>query len=101
VSALEQQGKPVRAVVRDPAKYKQSHGSARQGVEVVAGDVGSTDSLRQALKGCSDVIFAASGSGYFSAREVDCEVGWSQHPGAAMRPVTKTTRSPTCSNVNS
>ncbi|KAL4854196.1 hypothetical protein ACK3TF_005041 [Chlorella vulgaris] len=73
VSTLEQQGKPVRAVVRDPAKYTQSLGNARQGVEVVAGDVGSTDSLRQALKGCSDVIFAASGSGYFRSREVDCE----------------------------
>jgi hypothetical protein len=41
VAALETQGTPVRAIVRNPAKYADSLGS-RKGVEVVAGDVGST-----------------------------------------------------------
>lgn len=39
VSVLEQRGTPVRAVVRDPAKYRDTLGN-RKGVEVVAGDVG-------------------------------------------------------------
>lgn len=72
VSALEQQGTAVRAVVRDPAKYASTLG-ARKGVEVVAGDVGNVQSLRGALQGCSGVIYAASGSGFWSAKEVDCQ----------------------------
>jgi hypothetical protein len=31
-------------------------------------------SLREALQGCTSVIFAASGAGYWSANEVDNQV---------------------------
>lgn len=75
VAALEAAGTPVRAVVRDPAKHAGSLGS-RQGVELVAGDVGDVPSLRSALKGGGGVIFAASGSGFWLAKAVDCEVRW-------------------------
>lgn len=43
-------------------------------LEVVKGDVTDAASLRSALVGCKGVIFAASGKGYWSAKEVDCQV---------------------------
>ncbi|PSC74312.1 epimerase [Micractinium conductrix] len=70
VAALQAAQKEVRAVVRDPAKYADSLGG-RKGVEVVQGDVGDMQSLRKAVSGAGGVIFAASGSGYFSASQVD------------------------------
>ncbi|KAL4459105.1 hypothetical protein ABPG75_013970 [Micractinium tetrahymenae] len=72
VAALEAAQKEVRAVVRDPAKYADTLGS-RKGVELVAGDVADKQSLRSAVAGASGVIFAASGSGYWSAKAVDYE----------------------------
>lgn len=39
------------------------------------GDVTDPASLREALAGCSGIIFAASGKGYWSADGVDCKVG--------------------------
>lgn len=72
VAALEAASKDVRAVVRTPSKYADSLGS-RKGVELVAGDVSDPQSLRAALAGASGVIFAASGSGFWSAKGVDFE----------------------------
>ncbi|PRW59141.1 nad-dependent epimerase dehydratase isoform B [Chlorella sorokiniana] len=70
VSRLEELGKEVRAVVRDPAKYASTLGG-KKGVELVAGDVADVQSLRGTLQGASGVIFAASGTGYWSAKGVD------------------------------
>ncbi|KAL4419569.1 hypothetical protein ABPG77_003595 [Micractinium sp. CCAP 211/92] len=70
VAALEAEKKEVRAVVRQPSKYAASLGS-HKGVELVAGDVTDPQSLRAAVAGSSGVIFAASGSGYWSGKEVD------------------------------
>ncbi len=63
----------VRAVVRNPDKYKDKFPKSSS-LEVVKADVTDAASLESVLKGASGVIFAASGSGYFSAKEVDCEV---------------------------
>ena len=57
----------VRAVVRSLEKYR----SAFSGCEVVAGDVTDQGSLETALAGVDTVIFAASGSTYFSPQHVD------------------------------
>lgn len=59
----------VRAIVRDPAKYA---GAFPDGVDVRAGDVTSSSSLRAALSGgVTHVLFAASNKGFYGAREVD------------------------------
>lgn len=70
---------PVRAVVRDPAKYEAQFkeaahaagGNATSRLQVVAGDVTDPDSLKAALKDAAGVIFAASGRGFWSAKPVD------------------------------
>lgn len=72
VAALEAAQKDVRAVVRDPSKYAASLGS-RKGVQLVTGDVSDPQSLRAAVAGSGGVIFAASGSGFWSAKGVDFE----------------------------
>lgn len=63
---------PVRAVVRDPSKYAAAFPQDPR-LEVVAGDVTDEASLKKALEGAKGVIFAASGRGYWSAKEVDYE----------------------------
>jgi hypothetical protein len=60
----------VRAVVRDPAKYAEKFPSDAR-LEVVKGDVTDAPSLAAALAGAKGVIFAASGVGYWSAKDVD------------------------------
>lgn len=62
----------VRAVVRDPSKYAEAFPKDAR-LEVVAGDVTDQASLDKALAGAKGVIFAASGKGYWSAKEVDYE----------------------------
>lgn len=72
---------PVRAVVRDPAKYDATFKAAAAAagadadtrLQVVAGDVTDPQSLTGALKDAAGVIFAASGKGFWSAKPVDNE----------------------------
>jgi len=71
VKRLAQLGRPVRAVVRNPDKYKDAFQNLGSTVSVVKGDVEAPASLREALAGVQNIIFAASGKGYFSARAVD------------------------------
>lgn len=69
VNRLAQVGRPVKAVVRSPEKYKDAFTGS--GITIVKGDVESLNSLKEALAGVNNIIFAASGKGYFSARAVD------------------------------
>ena len=69
VNRLAQLGRPVKAVVRSPEKYKDAFTGS--GITIVKGDVESLSSLKEALAGVKNIIFAASGKGYFSARAVD------------------------------
>lgn len=57
---LTEEGKSVRAVVRNPKKYEGKFGN----VEVVQADVTDLNSLKLAFSGCKGVIFAASASSY-------------------------------------
>ena len=68
---LAQLGKPVRAIVRSPEKYKDDFASLGSSVTTVKGDVTHPESLARALAGVTGIIFAASGKGYWSARGVD------------------------------
>lgn len=61
---------PVRAVVRDPAKYKELLPTSEK-LEVVSGDVTDKASLTTALQNAKNIIFAASGRGYWTASSVD------------------------------
>jgi len=72
VKRLCDQGKPVRAVVRSPAKYE---GKFPERAEIVAGDVTDEASLRTALAGCTGVIFAASALGKGSSNDAVCHLG--------------------------
>ena len=72
----------LSAVVRSPSKYANTFSSAATSgpgkVNVVAGDVTDPASLHTALAGCDGgVIFAASGTSYFSAKSVDYQVNTS------------------------
>lgn len=60
-------------MVRDPAKYEGKFPSDPR-LEVVAGDVTDRASLHAALRGARGVIFAASGTGYWTAKDVDYQV---------------------------
>lgn len=60
--------------MRNPAKYADEFPPSER-LEVVAGDVTDKSSLAAALAGAKGVIFAASGTGYWSAKAVDYEVG--------------------------
>ena len=71
VKRLAQLGRPVRAIVRNPEKYRDTFEKLGSTVSVVKGDVEAPASLREALAGVQNIIFAASGKGYFSARAVD------------------------------
>lgn len=73
VETLLEQNKSVRAVVRDPAKYKDAF-PASPNLTLVKGDVTDPASLATALDGVKGVIFAASGTTYFSASKVDKQV---------------------------
>jgi uncharacterized protein YbjT (DUF2867 family) len=64
---------PVRAVVRDPAKYADKFPTDKR-LEVVKGDVTDPDSLKAAFQSAKGVIFAASGQGFWTAKPVDNDV---------------------------
>jgi uncharacterized protein YbjT (DUF2867 family) len=70
---LEATSLPVRAVVRDPEKYREKLPQDPR-LEVVKGDVTNVDSLRSAIKNSKGVIFAASGQGFWTAGPVDNQV---------------------------
>jgi len=67
---LEATSSPVRAVVRDPEKYKERLPQDSR-LEIVKGDVTDPDSLKAAFKDSKAVIFAASGQGFWTAAPVD------------------------------
>eukprot|EP00887_Chlorella_sp_A99_P006939 scaffold2.g6939.t1 len=71
VEAALDAGKAVRAVVRDPARYDAATWAGAAGGRLP--EVARGDSLRGALAGVQGVVYAASGTGYWSAAEVDCQ----------------------------
>ncbi|GAB4820791.1 hypothetical protein N2152v2_007837 [Parachlorella kessleri] len=74
VQTLLEQGRSVRAVVRNPEKEANTLGALKSDwLEVVQGDVTNEESLRQALLGCSGAIFAAAGKGKQAVQDVDFE----------------------------
>jgi uncharacterized protein YbjT (DUF2867 family) len=60
VRGFQSSGTKVRAVVRNLEKYEGKFGTS----EVVKGDVTDEESLKEAFKGCTGVVFAASASKY-------------------------------------
>lgn len=68
---LAQLGKPVRAIVRSPEKYKDDFAGLGSSVTTVKGDVTDPESMARALAGVTGIIFTASGKSYWSARSVD------------------------------
>ena len=71
VERLLDEGRPVRALARDPARLP-----ARDGVEVVPGDILSGRGMKAALEGCSVAYYlvhsmeaVAPGDGDFAARD--------------------------------
>jgi nucleoside-diphosphate-sugar epimerase len=54
---LTARGRPVRALVRDPAEAGPIAGL---GAELVTGDITDPDSVRQAARGCASVVHAAA-----------------------------------------
>lgn len=73
VEKLLEQHKSVKAVVRDPSKYK-SLWSDRDNLTVQAGDVTDAASLEAVLSGAKGVIFAVSSTSYLGADAVDHKV---------------------------
>ena len=73
VEQLLNAGRSVRAVVRNPDKYRDSLPADPQ-LQVVKGDVTDASSLDPALEGAKGIIFAAAGPSYFGARAVENEV---------------------------
>ncbi|KAK9843431.1 hypothetical protein WJX81_002050 [Elliptochloris bilobata] len=71
VKRLAQLGRPVQAIIRSPDKYTDLFSGLGSNVTAVKGDVESSESLTVALAGVKNIIFAASGKGYWSARAVD------------------------------
>lgn len=58
--------------MRDVSKYKDAFGPENTSLEVVQGDVTDPKTLTAQLAGCESTIFAASGTTYWSAKDVDC-----------------------------
>lgn len=70
---LIRNGKTIRAVVRDPAKYRSRWPTTAR-LQVVKGDVTDLRLLEEALNGFHGNIFAASTATCFGAQAVDAEV---------------------------
>ena len=70
VQQLLDAGNVVRAIVRSPEKFERS-GIKADKLEVTAGDVTTTASIRAALQGVDSCIFAAAGATYFGAHAVE------------------------------
>jgi uncharacterized protein YbjT (DUF2867 family) len=61
LTELLKRGASVRALVRDP---KKAAGLEAGGAQLVSGDLGSTESVRAALKGVDEVFFLVPGNPY-------------------------------------
>ena len=59
--------------MRTPVKYEKEF-PVSDNLQIVKGDVTDVASLEAALEGVDNVIFTASGSGYWSAPTVDFQV---------------------------
>ena len=75
VKRLLELGQPAVAIVRDPQKYKNAFENDKN-LRLLSGDVTDAASLRSAFKEghVNNVIFAASGKTYWSAKSVDEQV---------------------------
>lgn len=75
VKRLLDLGQPVVAVVRNPDKYKDTF-PIDKNLQIKKGDVTDAVSLQDVFSttNAKRVIFAASGKGYFSAKDVDEKV---------------------------
>lgn len=75
VKCLLELGQPVVAVVRNPDKYTATFPSDKN-LQIKKGDVTDIQGLQDVLANTKSkkVIFAASGKGYFSAKDVDEKV---------------------------
>ena len=60
-------------IAQDPEKLKVLFGE-HSNLSYAAADVEDPDALKEALRGCRGVIFAAAGKGYWSAAKVDYQV---------------------------
>ncbi len=60
VRALQARGRPVRVLIRDPERAHVLFGSS---VEIVVGDLGAPESLRQACEGIGEIYHAAGALG--------------------------------------
>ncbi|KAK9866696.1 hypothetical protein WJX84_008201 [Apatococcus fuscideae] len=79
VKKLLSEGHTVKAVVRTPVKYEKEF-PVSDNLQIVKGDVTDVASLEAAFEGVDNVIFTASGSGYWSAPTVDFQgVGKTAH----------------------
>ena len=75
VKRLLELGEPAVAIVRDPQKYKNAFKNDKN-LTLLSGDVTDAASLKSAFKEghVKNVIFAASGKTYWSAKSVDEQV---------------------------
>ena len=73
IEKLIEQNKGVKAVVRDPSKYKQLWSDSDK-LTIIAGDVTDQASLEAVLSGVKSIIYAVSSSSYFGADAVDHQV---------------------------
>ncbi len=75
VKRLLELGQPAVAIVRDPQKYKDAFDNDKN-LRLLSGDVTDAASLKSAFKEghVKNVIFAASGKTYWSAKSVDEQV---------------------------
>ncbi len=75
VEQLLTAGRSVKAVVRNPDKYRHSLPTDPK-LQIVQGDVTDASSLNAALEGAKGITFTAAGPSYFGARAVENEVRW-------------------------
>ena len=91
VKRLLELGQPAVAVVRDPQKYKDAF-SDDKNLTLLSGDVTDAASLKSAFKErrFKNVIFAASGKTYWSAKSVDEQVSPTKSCGRGRSAITIT-----------
>lgn len=82
VEKLLSENKTVRAVVRNPDKYKDVWQSSEK-LSIVKGDITDEESLLPALEGAKGVIVSSAASTYFSSDAVEHEVRLTSSPGTS------------------
>lgn len=70
VQHMLSKGQRVRAVVRSPQKYADKFPKDPK-LTITQGDVTNAESVKEVMKGAKGVIFAASGTTFWSAASVD------------------------------